>query len=39
MVSQQHERIETRQKDEMGDMSERGAKTYQEMCRDRSKEV
>ena len=32
MVSQQHESIETRKKDETGDMSERSAKMDQERC-------
>ena len=32
MVSQQHERIETRQKNEMGDMSKRGVETDQDRC-------
>ena len=32
MVSQQHKRIETRQKDEMGNISERGVETDQERC-------
>ena len=32
MVSQQHKRIKTRQKDETGDISERDVKTDQERC-------